>query len=342
MYSSEVSSSTTSRRRQRAGRRRFRYRKQAWCLLVSLLVLGFGANLLIMVRILMFTNPEQNDSKITTNSNKPASSNSGTSSTGGNNSNDTPYYYNVVAYLIGLIVAVAIIVRGINPRHLWKAIVLSPIAFVSESIRATLRWCQGRNPIHTTTRATATDLNSMARSPMTVVQTLEAFNRERLARGESTVSSESIEAYERFLRDLATFVVVGEDSTEIARISTNPRQGIPKAQLDTICPRWTIDPPATTDKEGKVQSKSRHFLSQTECGICLEGYSQCVPCDETTNEHQLRTLPCKHTFHAHCIDQWLGRSVTCPMCKGSVLAADNRSTSEHRAGNQGNENMYIL
>jgi E3 ubiquitin-protein ligase RNF13 len=37
-------------------------------------------------------------------------------------------------------------------------------------------------------------------------------------------------------------------------------------------------------------------IEHTECAICLEDYIE---------GDQLRTLPCKHEFHAKCVDAWL-------------------------------------
>eukprot|EP00798_Chlamydomonas_sp_ICE-L_P001808 gene1808-33227_t len=34
----------------------------------------------------------------------------------------------------------------------------------------------------------------------------------------------------------------------------------------------------------------------------------------------LRHMPCKHYFHVECIDAWLSRDITCPLCKGDVLS----------------------
>lgn len=45
----------------------------------------------------------------------------------------------------------------------------------------------------------------------------------------------------------------------------------------------------------------------------------CSVCQETFEPHTLhRVLPCRHAFHAGCIDQWLCAHATCPLCKTSM------------------------
>jgi len=52
------------------------------------------------------------------------------------------------------------------------------------------------------------------------------------------------------------------------------------------------------------------FERPDNCIICL---------DEFKKETLHRTLPCKHTFHAYCIDPWLLKSAgACPICKKKV------------------------
>lgn len=46
-----------------------------------------------------------------------------------------------------------------------------------------------------------------------------------------------------------------------------------------------------------------------DCAICLTTFE---------NGETLRVLPCQHSFHTQCIDQWLGAHRTCPMCRIDV------------------------
>lgn len=45
--------------------------------------------------------------------------------------------------------------------------------------------------------------------------------------------------------------------------------------------------------------------------------NQCAICHDPLQEAS-RTLPCKHTFNADCIAQWLHKSATCPLCRAPV------------------------
>mmetsp|Transcript_51035 Transcript_51035/g.81293 ORF Transcript_51035/g.81293 Transcript_51035/m.81293 type:complete len:176 (-) Transcript_51035:32-559(-) len=50
--------------------------------------------------------------------------------------------------------------------------------------------------------------------------------------------------------------------------------------------------------------------SSESCIICLLPHCQ--------NE-QIRKLPCKHEFHADCIDIWVSKRPRCPMCKLDII-----------------------
>lgn len=48
---------------------------------------------------------------------------------------------------------------------------------------------------------------------------------------------------------------------------------------------------------------------ETSCQICLESFVEGT---------LLKSLPCLHSFHAHCIDEWLCHSASCPVCRNPV------------------------
>jgi hypothetical protein len=48
---------------------------------------------------------------------------------------------------------------------------------------------------------------------------------------------------------------------------------------------------------------------QKQCSVCL---------DAMVAGAMVKTLPCAHTFHAACIDNWLIRRTTCPCCRVNI------------------------
>jgi len=61
-----------------------------------------------------------------------------------------------------------------------------------------------------------------------------------------------------------------------------------------------------TDESVKEQLKENN---QTTCNICLEEFKAG---DEI---RKLNTGACRHAYHKECIDQWLSRVPSCPICK---------------------------
>eukprot|EP00929_Paragymnodinium_shiwhaense_P062720 TRINITY_DN31317_c0_g2_i1.p1 TRINITY_DN31317_c0_g2~~TRINITY_DN31317_c0_g2_i1.p1 ORF type:complete len:386 (-),score=64.75 TRINITY_DN31317_c0_g2_i1:221-1378(-) len=63
--------------------------------------------------------------------------------------------------------------------------------------------------------------------------------------------------------------------------------------------RWPHKPPACGSRGVRDTC--------TACTVCISDFALGEEC---------RQLPCEHIFHKDCIDQWLQRVPTCPMCKG--------------------------
>lgn len=65
----------------------------------------------------------------------------------------------------------------------------------------------------------------------------------------------------------------------------------------------------TGEYEGNSNGSTKNLR---ECVICMVEFSK-GDC--------LRYLPCLHTYHVHCIDDWLMRSFICPSCMEPVDVA---------------------
>jgi len=70
-------------------------------------------------------------------------------------------------------------------------------------------------------------------------------------------------------------------------------KGATKAQISQ-CPERRYD-------GGSVKEKT--------CSVCQEDFQAGV---------MLRTLPCLHSYHSQCIDQWLAMQAKCPVCQHSI------------------------
>lgn len=72
--------------------------------------------------------------------------------------------------------------------------------------------------------------------------------------------------------------------------------------------------------------KESFSVSDTQCPVCLGDYQP---------EDRLQQLPaCGHTYHMKCIDSWLSKHITCPLCRLSLLpSAKVHSESQDHRGN---------
>ena len=72
------------------------------------------------------------------------------------------------------------------------------------------------------------------------------------------------------------------------------KKGIDKAHIEQMCAAYELH-----DVSSLTDDKER-------CTVCL--------CDYEVGDQQ-RALPCMHTFHADCVDEWLCNNSQCPQCR---------------------------
>jgi hypothetical protein len=61
-------------------------------------------------------------------------------------------------------------------------------------------------------------------------------------------------------------------------------------------------------------------LKNVLCSICYDGHDGHD--DGHTQTYIYRELCCNHSFHINCIDEWLAKNTTCPMCRRDLRSND--------------------
>lgn len=76
---------------------------------------------------------------------------------------------------------------------------------------------------------------------------------------------------------------------------------------------------APEDVIQNLPTRSWDVDSDVDDGSASEDHNTCAVCTE--NYHfgdQLRQLPCRHEFHAECVDRWLAIKKECPLCRHDI------------------------
>ncbi|KAI3444416.1 hypothetical protein Pfo_001081 [Paulownia fortunei] len=123
-----------------------------------------------------------------------------------------------------------------------------------------------------------------------------------------------IQMVDNFTRERETAI---DDQSTIARIwtlsttfntetspSTGDATGIDDSRIKS-CSELVV--PDLNENGSIISGLSENY----GCPICLEGYG--------AKEKVRRINLCQHCFHADCIDRWLQKNSTCPICRVSLL-----------------------
>ena len=94
-------------------------------------------------------------------------------------------------------------------------------------------------------------------------------------------------------------------------------------------PRARATVARVAQKLDEVPTEIRHSIAKSECSICL---SRRAEFGAAAAARPVVVLPCKHAFHAKCLENWFAMSLTrlsaddltCPLCRQAVPAAPRR------------------
>ncbi|EGV96480.1 RING finger protein 6 [Cricetulus griseus] len=105
-------------------------------------------------------------------------------------------------------------------------------------------------------------------------------NRRQLGRAGSVAEAEAL-----LILRLVRFFLLNEGNGD-------PVRGLTKEQIDNLSTR-SCEQNGADSELGKV------------CSVCTSDF---------VAGNKLRQLPRPHEFHIHCIDHWLSKNCTCPVC----------------------------
>ncbi|KAL5722501.1 hypothetical protein ACHQM5_006016 [Ranunculus cassubicifolius] len=100
-------------------------------------------------------------------------------------------------------------------------------------------------------------------------------------------------------------------SSEISNFGRT--QSLPTIMLQPVVSMAGLDESVIQSYPRTVLGESRRLEKPEDntCSICLSEYQA---------KETLKTIPdCKHCFHAACIDEWLRKNVTCPICRHAPM-----------------------
>ena len=95
-------------------------------------------------------------------------------------------------------------------------------------------------------------------------------------------------------------------STIFSKISSSVIEHLHKSNMRNSTFNYTIN----TLNKGYLKIKNDDPLLDSHCIICSEDYIQ--------GEYK-RVLECNHVYHKKCIDKWLKKNYSCPVCRSNYI-----------------------
>lgn len=132
----------------------------------------------------------------------------------------------------------------------------------------------------------------------------------------SAVSRQHIAPHRLHLHQLLTDDTTDLDSYEALlnlaeRLGDAKPRGLTRPDIDRLpCYRFNAELRRASLLDGCDSLAGSAVSFQTSCVVCLGDFE---------SRQLLRALPCKHEFHARCVDKWLKVNRTCPLCRADTL-----------------------
>lgn len=74
--------------------------------------------------------------------------------------------------------------------------------------------------------------------------------------------------------------------------------------------------PSVAASDVVIANLATHEVTEKTLAVCLSGTTSCCICLDTLNVGQFaKSMPCTHSFHSDCLDEWLRRKASCPLCQ---------------------------
>ncbi|KNC74394.1 hypothetical protein SARC_13057, partial [Sphaeroforma arctica JP610] len=118
------------------------------------------------------------------------------------------------------------------------------------------------------------------------------------------------------------FVPRGQNGQRVTQVPVvshfNPSDVIDNMNYEELMQRF---PPQVGRAANRwlIHALPTETLSKAAIAKLEEGSQNCCICLEDFKAgEKMKRLPCLHTYHDHCIDEWLSRRGTCPVCKHAL------------------------
>ena len=105
---------------------------------------------------------------------------------------------------------------------------------------------------------------------------------------------------------------VFEDIGELAELVSRTSGGLDEVIRrihETEAEKMLGPQPASTDTIKSLPQLQANVSGPFCCAVCLH---------ESEEDVIVKKLPCGHCFHVDCVDEWLKRRCTCPICRTKV------------------------